>query len=307
MIRKRLLILLQGIIFVLLLASSTYILSNFYTYSLENFQASCIKQTQGASIVLREQLTSPLTWSQMQQKTDKLGHQLQLELELVEQEPAVDDEDIRQALQGNTGVRMVTDPIQGKVLLVTTPLKDGMVLRSINSLQGLTDGYERFRNSIIAALVVLMFLSFWLTQTLLTKQTAPLEQIAAAVTKWSQGDKNYRLPQRQDGEYGILSYAFNSMSDELLEKQAELQREKHKSQLILDNMDNGVAVLQEDGSLAETNRPFREVFGIDLKQVTNTTLLSFAEKCRMAKTAQAMTFTLPAGRIRKYFPCLARL
>ena len=301
MIRKRLIIMLQGIIFILLLAISSYILSNFYSYSLENFQAKCQQEARFAQILLTDSFTSNMSLAQKQELVDQLGAKLQIKVQLSTEEPGEEDEDIRQALQGKIGTTIRTEQDKSKALLVAVPLPDKLVLRTTSSLAPLEKGYEKIRNNIILAIILLMLLTFFLIQKLMAKQTAPLEQLTEAVKKWSLGDRNYRLPQRNDGEYGALAYAYNNMADETAEKLAEIQWEKHKSQLILDNMDNGVAVINEEGNIKESNKQFASFFPEQQMKITDDILLGFIKKCLVADKSLEMTFSFSRGSGKKVF------
>ena len=111
-----------------------------------------------------------------------------------------------------------------------------------------------------------MALGGLLVNKLIAKFTAPLEELSLTAEKMGKGDLALRLANKADDEYAVIAYAFNNLSAGLTDKLAEIEKEKRKLELILDNMDNAVAIVKDNGVIADCNKRFIKLFGMILRR-----------------------------------------
>ena len=262
MVRNRVILLLQGLFLCGFLVIGAYILSIFQDYSTQTFRENCISQVDFAAKLLAERLPKNPTRVQLEAETAKVAEELKLRLRIVDAVDSDVSEAVRAYIDGQgTAIRVDTDN-QEKTLYIAKAIgQDRLVLQAPFSMSIVTAEYAKMRTAILVALLLVMLLVTALARYLAKRIAQPLEEIADAAAKMSQGDLSIRLQRNVAGEFAVLSHALNTMADGLAEKTDEIYREKKKLELIMKNTDNSVVTLNKDGIINDCNDQFRYLFG----------------------------------------------
>lgn len=101
------------------------------------------------------------------------------------------------------------------------------------------------------AILLTTFFAFFLS----TRIGAPLRRMRSAVLQISSGNFDTRVPVVTRDEVGDLAIAFNKMSTDLKNNMTALTQEKEQLAGILQNMADGVLLLDKDGTIAAANPP----------------------------------------------------
>jgi len=262
MVRKRVILLLQGLFLCGFLAIGAYILSIFQDYSTQVFKENCIAQMDFAAQLLTERLPKNPTREQLEAETAKVAAELKLKLEIVDAIDADFNEAVRAYIDGQSTAIRVDTANQERTLYIAKAIgQDRLVLHAPFSMRSVTAEYTKMRTAILAALLLVMLLVTALARYLARRIAQPLEEIAETAAKMSQGDLSIRLQRNVAGEFAVLSHALNTMADSLAEKMDEIYREKKKLELIMKNTDNSVVTINKDGLISDCNDQFRHQFG----------------------------------------------
>lgn len=310
MLRKRIILMLQGILLLVLLAVSSYILSMFYEYVNTTFKENAVLQARYAQSCLIAQLPKAATEYEKEEIVQKLSKELNIDLKVVKTGAiSVRSYDLNTIQREPAATTIINNNANGRSVVVELPLPKGSILRTELSMAPVEEEYSKMRTSIIFFFLILMLLAGFLVNKLIAKFTAPLEELSATAEKIGQGDLTLRLANKNDDEYGVIAYAFNNLSAGLTDKLAEIEKEKRKLELILDNMDNAVAIVKLDGVIADCNKRFSKLFGKKVllfkstlvEVIVSQGLTDFMQRCILGDKSLEINFTTTIAGNKKVF------
>ena len=308
MIRKRIIILTVGLLILLYLIIGTYISSSMLVVNADKFRDNCIWQARCVQTSLTELLATPRSPEELQKLEQRLSIQFRIKVEILSDVTKNMDEETRRAFDGTEGEGIVAG-VQGREMVVALPLPQNLVLRTRTPLAELEEKENQIRLSIIAVSLLLLVGALLLLRKLIAKQTAPLEEMTRQVQRYLDGKENVRLPLNNNGEIGILAFAFNTMADRFDEKAIDAQREENKNKIILDNMDNAVAIINDEGDIVECNKPFNQLFagGADAQGKSYKEFLAhskvdeFLRQCLQENVDKDIAFNIVQDGVKKVF------
>ncbi|WP_294159329.1 ATP-binding protein [uncultured Selenomonas sp.] len=175
--------------------------------------------------------------------------------------------EVQQALAAGYGTATrYSETLGANMLYVAIPWHAGGrtagVVRTATSLAPIDAAMQRNLTVLAAALLAAFCAAALLAAWLARRQLAPLLAIIAAARALAQGDLARRIPLRTDDEYDILIRALNQLATSL-ERQIDAARtENEKLSLILDHMESGVLLFDENGDVVNTNRRIRKFFAL---------------------------------------------
>jgi len=301
---------LQGILLLVLLAVSSYILSMFYEYVNTTFKENAVLQARYAQSCLIAQLPKAATEYEKEEIVQKLSKELNIDLKVVKTGAiSVRSYDLNTIQREPAATTIINNNANGRSVVVELPLPKGSILRTELSMAPVEEEYSKMRTSIIFFFLILMLLAGFLVNKLIAKFTAPLEELSATAEKIGQGDLTLRLANKNDDEYGVIAYAFNNLSAGLTDKLAEIEKEKRKLELILDNMDNAVAIVKLDGVIADCNKRFSKLFGKKVllfkstlvEVIVSQGLTDFMQRCILGDKSLEINFTTTIAGNKKVF------
>ena len=135
MIRKRIILMTQGLLLLVFLAVGSYILSMFYEYANTTFKENSIWRARYAQSLVLAKLPANPTESQAEEIVHDLGAELNLDLALLRNMPAKSSQDIRKEDALQVSSKIVNDNTKGKNIVVELPLPNTFGLRTEVSMQ----------------------------------------------------------------------------------------------------------------------------------------------------------------------------
>jgi len=299
MIRKKLIILTVGLLIILYLILGTYLSSSLLMVNTAKFKENCIWQARCVQTALTDVLATPKNREELDKLAQRLSIHFGVQVEILSDVTPEMDEETRKAFDGTQGEGFITGD-KGKMLLVALPLPQNLVLRTQTPLAPLEAQENQLRFSIIGVGILVLLGGLLLLRKLLAKQTEPLEQMTAQVQAYLAGEENIRLPLNNKEELGVLAFGFNTVADKYDDKCIDARREEHKNQIILDNMDNAVAIINSEGIVVECNRHFSGWFvnegiaiGKSVKELlANGKVDDFLKQCLQEKKDKDIAFNI---------------
>ena len=164
------------------------------------------------------------------------------------------------------------------------------IVASMKEVYETMEGINRiFVSGTLIALGLTAVLGVLLSGTI----TSPIKALTRQATAVAEGRFDQRVPVFGKDEIGLLSSAFNDMTDRLSEALTINEEEKEKLASILSNMSDGVLATDELGKVIVTNRRARGMLGIaDMKDGTTLSSALGIEKMPIAETLQGKQSTL---------------
>jgi nitrogen fixation/metabolism regulation signal transduction histidine kinase len=111
----------------------------------------------------------------------------------------------------------------------------------------------------------------------------PMQQLMQATRAVARGDFETRLPPPTSDEIGFLINSFNEMTQRLAaarqetrDSQQEVERERHKLEVILARLSTGVLSLEADLRIRTANHAASAILGVDLENQVGTSLATLA-------------------------------
>lgn len=119
------------------------------------------------------------------------------------------------------------------------------------------DGLNRFAKVLFSLGLICLLLMGGLLLAFGRRFILPIEEMARASQRISEGDFSQRVHISSSNELGALAYAFNEMT----------QRLQSHNEYILESMSNGLLVLDLKGSVTSFNQAASNVLGLDKSKV----------------------------------------
>ena len=172
--------------------------------------------------------------------------------------------EVQQALAGSTGTATrYSQTLDENMLYVAIPYYDNGrfagVIRTATSLRTIEEAMHRTMTVLLLAFIASVVLAVYLAR----RQLRPILAIIAAARGIMSGDLARRITVHMDDEFDILIRALNQLAERLQHKIDEARTENEKLNLILENMDNGVLLFDEQDNIQGANRRVRQIFSLE--------------------------------------------
>lgn len=265
-----------------LILVGSYVLWYFYNHDLNSLTSTVSIECEIVEQLLHDEILDPVKRNNIDSKVKDVGNKVGLRLTVIDQQGTVIADstanptlmenhsgrpEVLTALTGEQGTALrFSDTTTENLLYVAIPVYDQgqiiAVLRIATSLTHIEEGFIKIRNAIIVAFFLTLLLAIAISFRLARKYTAPLEEITDAAKKIADGNLNTRIHLKTNDELEILSHAINNLTSNLEDKINETSAEKHKLELILEHMDNGVVVFDTYGKVTAVNLMASKNFNI---------------------------------------------
>ncbi len=136
-------------------------------------------------------------------------------------------------------------------------------------MQDLSANLTNIRNLTFAGLVIATFLALLISVQAARNFTKPIVQLIDAAGKYAQGELKQKIVFKSNDEFAELAYALNNVGNKLSDKIKEIDMEKRKLALILEQMDNAVMLIDRAGIIQTLNRQAMDIFSPDRENKVN--------------------------------------
>ncbi|WP_226583644.1 two-component system histidine kinase PnpS [Halobacillus litoralis] len=194
-------------------------------------------------------------------------------------------------------------PVQSQVdgnegtLILLSPVKSlSNITKNIWLLIGCT---------LLLGLIVIFVLGF----NVFSKYVRPIRSAATVATELAKGNYKARTYEGHFGEAGQLSQSINILARNLQEMTSSKGMQENQLEAVINNMGNGLILIDEKGYVQLLNRAFIETFGGEQKNyigylyhdaIPHTTIHETVKKIYMFEETISETFVLPVNINRKH-------
>ncbi|WP_274649686.1 two-component system histidine kinase PnpS [Paenibacillus humicola] len=141
------------------------------------------------------------------------------------------------------------------------------IIRLAVSLKQVDEGIERIWMALIIGLLVLFAAAALISYRIARGLTRPLEEITRVAKRIKNMDYKARVEVQSSDEIGELGLAINAMADGLQVQMSRIHQNESQLASVLDNMIDGIVMIDGSGSVVLLNRFAGEVLGFSSQEV----------------------------------------
>ncbi|NTW06326.1 MAG: PAS domain-containing protein [Syntrophaceae bacterium] len=119
--------------------------------------------------------------------------------------------------------------------------------------------------SIITLLII--FLATWFGFALAKEITVPIQNLAEATNKITQGNLDIHIGIEADDEIGVLVKSFNQMTKDLKKSKDGLEQRRKYMETVLRNVSAGIISVDREGAITTVNHAAEKMFDIEAEKV----------------------------------------
>lgn len=175
--------------------------------------------------------------------------------------------EVKSAFSGQTSttVRKSFNFDNKEILLAAVPYGNQAPYQAIVRISTLTEPLDKEFYDLLKTIISLFFITILITIIISIKATqkifSPLENIIQTADLISQGNLEKRVHyQGNTNEFQLLTHTLNNLTNNLALKIKETSIEKQKLELILENMDNIVLTIDNNGNIVSINTSGKTFF-----------------------------------------------
>lgn len=166
--------------------------------------------------------------------------------------------EVQQALQTGQGSSVRFSRTLGyDMMYVAVPVRDEKqvigYVRLALSLEQVEANVARLRWTILGATLLAAALAATVALGVAERIARPIRELTSVAQRMAQGDLGVRLFPTTKDEIGQLTLTFNEMAAQLQDKMASLNDERSRLAAVLDNMADGVLIIDRDGRVRLIN------------------------------------------------------
>ncbi|MEV5030169.1 two-component system histidine kinase PnpS [Paenibacillus sp. LPE1-1-1.1] len=222
----------------------------------------------------------------------------------------LDRVEIKEALQLGKGRAIrKSETVKQNMMYVAIPVEvmpnqAPDVIRLAMSLEEVEASIRQLTGLLFAGLLVLFLIAALISYRLALSLTRPLEQITKVAKRIKNMDYRARVKVAKQDEIGELGNAINAMADSLQVQMTRIQQNENQLESVLDNMINGIVMIDRNGIIVLMNRRAEEVLGFSARELVGR---HFAEAKQQYELSQMIQEGLKSKEhlreeITFYFP-----
>lgn len=225
--------------------------------------------------------------------------------------------EVRDAMKGLEGINERPSGTTGtEMLYAAIPVMDaGQVIGVARLSVPLSDVRAQLsviQRSIVGFTLLVILLAVILTLLLTEFTIRPLRELTSAVEQ-TRGGSFAAVPQHRRGdEIAVLGKTFNEMSAQLRSKIDELETERKRLDSVMDNMTDGVLIVDYEGAVKLINPAAAQIVRIDPSESINKTLIEVTRQHQLVEIwkrsqhdGRQHTATLETGQGRVFVQAIA--
>lgn len=163
-----------------------------------------------------------------------------------------------------------SDTVNQNLMYVAIPTSDSPnadIIRLAMSLDQVEDSIRQLWVVLIGGLMLLFIAAALTSYRIALSLTRPLEQITKVAKRIKNMDYRARVKVVKQDEIGELGNAINAMADSLHVQMTRIRENESQLESVLDNMINGVVMIDRTGRIQLMNRRAEEVLGFSAREL----------------------------------------
>ncbi|MBB3113583.1 two-component system phosphate regulon sensor histidine kinase PhoR [Paenibacillus phyllosphaerae] len=183
-----------------------------------------------------------------------------------------------------------SDTIDQNLLYVAMQLHPGEansdIIRLALSLASIDASIKHLWSVLIIGLLILFVVSAIVSYRIALGLTRPLEQITKVAKRIKNMDYQSRVKVKNNDEIGELGSAINAMAESLQVQMTRIHQNENQLQSVLDNMINGIVMIDRTGRMLLINRRAEEVLGFSAGEMVGRHYTEAKQQYELAQIIQ---------------------
>lgn len=181
--------------------------------------------------------------------------------------------EVQRALETGVGRAIrASETIKQNMMYVAIPVQiipdeAPYVIRLAMSLHEVDQSIRNLTVVLVIGLLVLFIIAALISYRIALSLTRPLEQITKVAKRIKNMDYRARVKVTKQDEIGELGHAINAMADSLQVQMTRIQQNENQLESVLDNMINGIVMIDRNGQIVLMNRRAEEVLGFSAREL----------------------------------------
>jgi len=180
--------------------------------------------------------------------------------------------EVLEAKQNGVGRDIRTsDTVNQNMMYVALAIRPGSadseIVRLALSISELERSIRELWFGLIIGLLILFVLAAAVSYRVALGLTRPLEQITRVAKRIKNQEYQARVTVKKQDEIGELGVAINAMADSLQEQMKRIRQKEGQLESVLDNMINGIVMIDRKGRVLLLNRMAEEVLGFSAREL----------------------------------------
>ncbi|MBJ6363789.1 two-component system histidine kinase PnpS [Paenibacillus sp. GCM10012307] len=182
------------------------------------------------------------------------------------------------------------------------------MLRLAMSLSEVEASITKMWTVLLIGLLILFIIAAFLCYRIAKGLTRPLEQISEVAKQIKNHQYEARVTDPDKGEIGELGQSINAMAASLQEQMHQIRQNETQLESVLENMINGIVMIDRDGKIVLMNQRAEEVLGFSAKELVGRHYTKAKQQYELAKMIQEglelrehlkeeLTFYFPVERL----------
>lgn len=184
----------------------------------------------------------------------------------------------------------VRDTVKQKMLYVAYAVRPGApdseVLRLSKNIQDVERSVREMWIVLISGLLLLFIIVAAISYRIALGLTRPLEQITRVAKRIKNMDYQARVPLMKNDEIGELGVAINAMAESLQDQMQRIRQKEGQLESVLDNMINGIVMIDRSGRILLLNRMAEEVLGFSARELAGRHYAEAKQQYELAQIIQ---------------------
>ncbi len=140
-------------------------------------------------------------------------------------------------------------------------------LRLAKPMNEIEASLKLLHRAILIMAVFLILISILMTILITRRITKPIVETIGFAETFSRGDYSHRILNYNDDDIGTLQKTLNRMADTIIDKMNNLILEQNKLQVTIENIQDGISVIDSSKRIIIANKAFSALLGIQSKTI----------------------------------------
>ncbi|MCA0754842.1 cell wall metabolism sensor histidine kinase WalK [Paenibacillus sp. N4] len=181
--------------------------------------------------------------------------------------------EVKEALEQGSGRAIrASDTADQNMMYVAIPVEvvpgeAPYIIRLSMSLHEVEQSIRDLTMVLALGLIILFLIAALISYRIASSLTRPLEQITKVAKRIKSMDYQARVKVTKQDEIGELGNAINAMADSLQVQMTRIQQNENQLESVLENMINGIVMIDQNGIILLMNRRAEEVLGFSAREL----------------------------------------
>ncbi|WP_028609979.1 two-component system histidine kinase PnpS [Paenibacillus harenae] len=181
--------------------------------------------------------------------------------------------EVREAIESGTGRAVrASDTANQNMMYAAIPVEvipneEPYIIRLAMGLNEVDQSIRNLTMVLVIGLLVLFSIAALISYRIALSLTRPLEQITRVAKRIKNMDYRARVKVTKQDEIGELGNAINAMADSLHVQMTRIRQNENQLESVLENMINGIVMIDHGGKILLMNRRAEEVLGISAREL----------------------------------------